>query len=101
MIEKCLIPAFPNDKFNDQVKRSGRKVFRSYAPNFCSGVETVIFYFDTLDEVFDYLKEKYKHDPFDPGIKYTPEITDYIDNAKIVSMKSSRDSFVAGFVYNT
>lgn len=81
----------------EKVIAEKKPFFSSYVPNFCSGVSTVAFYFDNIDEVFNFLKEKYK----DLKESYQPSICDeiYID-CKIICMQSEHDSFIAGFLYN-
>ncbi len=52
---------FPHEKRFEAVAKDGRPYFRSYVPNFVSGVESKHFFFDSLEDLTDFLTESFPY----------------------------------------
>ena len=50
---------FPHNQRIEQVQKDGRIYFRSHIPNFCSGIDPVHYFFDTIDDFCQFLNEEY------------------------------------------
>ena len=67
---------FPHEKRFVAVTKDGRPYFRSYVPNFVSGVEPKHFFFDSLEDLTAFLTESfpyYNHITLEYETCYYPE----------------------------
>ena len=78
---------FPHEERFEAVAKDGRPYFRSYIPNFVSGVEPKHFFFDSLEELTAFLAESfpnYGHIDLEYEPHYYPEwfVMGYCKNPK-------------------
>ena len=52
-------PVFPHDQRVENVRKDGRIYFRTYTPNFVSGMEPSHYFFDTITELCQFIRENY------------------------------------------
>lgn len=86
---------FPHNKRIEQVQKDGRIYFRSHIPNFCSGIDPIHYFFDTMDDFCQFLNKEYGKWTlkFELGV-YTS--TEWL----VVAYKRSGEHWVLGYCSN-
>ena len=89
---------FPHDHRMNLVAQDGRYYFRSYTPNFVSGVESNHFFFDTFDDLCTFLATAFINDTCKKVvIKYD---RGYAPERFVMGCDANNCHWILGFVQN-
>ena len=92
---------FPHEQRIDQVQKNGKIYFRSYVPNFVSGIEPAHYFFDSIEDLCQFIREEYSDFNFVERFELCKrDWTNNYNEWLLISYEKSGAHWVLGFCNN-